>query len=357
MVAVGDDHSVQEERLVRCENGGSVACHIKCSQGNVYLQVNVIATACMSKHVKLMMTAIRFFLNADEEMAVDSDEEEEHALMVSTAKDAFNIHHKNVAASTKKVRKYKRALKTVKSNSKKDRRNGTVTFQALMLLHDPQGLAEKMFGRLKSSTDSFEVKMAMMNLISRLIGTHELLVLNFYPFLQRYLNPHQKDITSILAFMTQAVHALVPPDSLEPVVQTLANHFVTDRSSNEAMSIGLNTIREVCSRQPLTMSQGLLQDLVQYKTSKDKGIATGARSLISLFREVRPELLHKKDRGKKGQQNLDTVPMAYGAQVVNDKIDGLELLEQYEVGGAPGGLLIHDSRVMLQPSQLAWQRT
>lgn len=29
-----------------------------------------------------------------------------------------------------------------------------------------------------------------MDLISRLIGVHKLFVLNFYPYLQRYLQPH-----------------------------------------------------------------------------------------------------------------------------------------------------------------------
>ena len=297
--------------------------------------VNVVATAILSKHVKLCMTGIRFFLGVDQhaEEEADSDAEEDARLMQAVAKDAFNIHHKNTAASSKKVRKYKRALKTVKANEKKERTQGLSTSSALMLLHDPQGLAEKVFARLKASTDSFEVKLSMMNFISRLIGTHELLLLNFYPFLQRYLNPHQQEITAILAFMTQAVHNLVPPESLEPVVQTLANHFVNDRSSNEAMSIGINTIREVCSRQPLTMSQELLHDLSQYRTTKDKGVAIAARSLIGLFREIRPELLQKKDRGKKGQTNLDAKPMEYGAQVVNDEIDGLRLLREYEAKG------------------------
>jgi len=253
--------------------------------------------------------------------------------MVSVAKDAFNINHKNTAPSSKKVRKYKRALRTVKKNDSKERKQGLSTFSALMLLHDPQGLAEKLFGRLKASTDSFEVKMSMMNMISRLIGTHELLLLNFYPFLQRYLNPHQKDITAILAYLTQAVHNLVPPDALEPVLQTLANHFVSDRSSNEAMAIGINSIREISSRQPLTMSRELLHDLAQYRTNKDKGVAIATRSLIGLFREIRPELLQKKDRGKKGQTNLDVVPMAYGAKTVNEEIDGLSLLREYEALG------------------------
>jgi hypothetical protein len=40
----------------------------------------------------------------------------------------------------------------------------------------------------------------------------------------------------------------VDPDVLAPCVKTLANHFVTDRSSPEVMAVGLNAIREVCAR-------------------------------------------------------------------------------------------------------------
>ena len=48
-----------------------------------------------------------------------------------------------------------------------------------------------------------QVKMLMMNLISRVIATHELLVLNFYPFLQKYMQPHQPRVTCILAYAAQ----------------------------------------------------------------------------------------------------------------------------------------------------------
>lgn len=73
-----------------------------------------------------------------------------------------------------------------------------------------QSFAEKLFNKLKSSTDAFEVKLMIMDLTSRCIGTHELLVLNFYPFLQKYLSPHQKEIAKILAAVVQ-----VPTPTLE----------------------------------------------------------------------------------------------------------------------------------------------
>ena len=57
--------------------------------------------------------------------------------------------------------------------------------QALHLLHDPQTLCEKMFADMKKSKDRWEVQLLQMNLISRLVSIHELILLNFYPYLER----------------------------------------------------------------------------------------------------------------------------------------------------------------------------
>ena len=43
----------------------------------------------------------------------------------------------------------------------------------------------------------------MMAVTSRAIGVHRLLLLNFYPFLQKYIQPHQLDVTRILAILVQ----------------------------------------------------------------------------------------------------------------------------------------------------------
>ena len=64
------------------------------------------------------------------------------------------------------------------------------------------------------------------------------------------------------------------------------------------MAVGLNAIREICVRAPLAMTTDLLQDLVQYKTTKNKTVMMAARSLMQLYRNVDSSKLHKKDRGK-----------------------------------------------------------
>ena len=84
-----------------------------------------------------------------------------------------------------------------------------------------------------------------MNMISRLVGSHQLQLLSFYNLVQRYLNSHQREVTVILAYLVQASHELVPPDEMVPVIKTIANNFVADRCDEEVIAVGLNALREV----------------------------------------------------------------------------------------------------------------
>lgn len=115
------------------------------------------------------------------------------------------------------------------------------------------------------NNDRFEVKLMTLDVVSRLIGLHNLFLFNFYPYIQRFLQPHQRgeiitlckknflynfllyfnicfflfsEVIKLLQFVAQASHELVPPDVLEPVLKTLVNNFVTERNSADVMAIG-----------------------------------------------------------------------------------------------------------------------
>lgn len=78
-----------------------------------------------------------------------------------------------------------------------------------------QKFAEELFKRLNKSTgEIFEVRLAMMSVISRVTGVHKLLLLNFYPFLQRYMLPHQRDAPTLLAIMVQVSFTNCPSMSI-----------------------------------------------------------------------------------------------------------------------------------------------
>ncbi len=112
----------------------------------------------------------------------------------------------------------------------------------------------------------------------------------------------------------------------------IANEFISEASAAEVAAVGLNAIREICSRQPLAMNDSLLQDLVQYRKSKDKGVMMAAKGLLSLYRVVGAELLGRRDRGKDAAMGLRSGEMKLRkfGEVEDGGIEGLELLEKWK---------------------------
>jgi protein SDA1 len=191
-------------------------------------------------------------------------------------------------------------LKAIRKEKKKSNKSGqrVAHFSALNLIYDPQDFAEKLFKLVETTNEGFEIKLNILDVISRLIGVHSLFVMNFHSFLIRFLNPHQREVTKILWFAAISAHDLTPPDTVESVLMAIANNFITERNTSEVIAVGLNAIREICGRCPLAMNEDLLGDLVQYKTYKDKPVSYAAKSLIQIFRETNPQMLHRKLRGK-----------------------------------------------------------
>jgi len=129
-----------------------------------------------------------------------------------------------------------------------------------------------------------------------------------------------------------ATHDQVPPESLLPLVDKIRKEFVSEGSAAEVAAAGMNAIREVCARQPLAMNEDMLQDLVQFGKSKDKGVMMASKGLLSLYREAAPELLLKKDRGKTATMGIRSGELKqrkFGEQEEGG-IEGLELLEKWK---------------------------
>ena len=106
-------------------------------------------------------------------------------------------------------------------------------FLPIDMLYDPQTMAERLFSKLKKSNDRYEVKLYMLRMVSRLIGRHKLMILQFYPYVLRYLTSHQKDkIGEIFAMIVESCHELVPPEEIKPVIERIINNYVTEYCSN-----------------------------------------------------------------------------------------------------------------------------
>lgn len=293
--------------------------------------VEVMKEASLSENEKVIVGGVRFFLGGDKEREEMEDESSDEEVDVRQIKHQLGINKK----TRKKSRAAEKAMATHKKKERKKHQPHMLNFSALHLLHDPQGFAETLFARHLQNTKSklnLEQKLLVLQLVSRLVGLHKLHVLSLYSYFQKFLTPRQPSVTSFLASLAQASHDLVPPDVLEPLIQKIANEFVSEASAGEVATAGLNAIREVCARQPLAMNETLLQDLVMYKKSKDKGVMMASKGLLSLYRDVGAQMLKKRDRGKEAAMSLragEREQRRFGEEQTGG-IEGLELLEKWK---------------------------
>ncbi len=288
--------------------------------------------ASLAENEKVIIGGVRFFLGGDKEREeLEDDSSDDGGVDLGKLKHQMGINKK----TKKKAKVLERAVSTVKKKERKKNQPHMLNFSALHLLHDPQGFAETLFMKHLQNTKSklnLEHKLLVLQLVSRLVGLHKLTVISLYSYFIKYLTPRQPSVTSFLASLAQSTHSLVPPDVLEPLVQKIANEFVSEAAAAEVASAGLNAIREICVRQPLAMNDTLLQDLVMYRKSKDKGVVMAAKGLLSLYRDVGADLLKKRDRGKEAAIRIrsgERKEKRFGEEEVGE-IEGLELLEKWK---------------------------
>ena len=294
--------------------------------------VEIMKEACLADNEKVVLGGVRFFLGGDKEREEMEDESsDEEAVDIGRLKHQVGINKK----SKKSARAIETAVAAVKKKERKKKQPHSLNFSAFHLLHDPQGFAESLFSKHLQNTRSklnLERKLQVLQLVSRLVGLHKLTIIALYSYFIKYLTPRQPSVTSFLASLAQASHLLVPPDTLEPLIQKIANEFVSEATASEVASAGLNAIREICARQPLAMNDTLLQDLVMYRKSKDKGVMMAAKGLLSLYREAGAEMLKKRDRGKEAAMGLRSGQQKqrrFGEEEIGE-IEGIELLEKWK---------------------------
>ena len=295
--------------------------------------VNVIAEGCLHDNPKVVAAATKFFLILDYDWESDSDGDVD-------ASDE-EMEQKMIQGKYKGTKKMTKARihkvdKVIKQHKRKEKRKNKIKFSTdflpIDLIYDPQAFAEKVFNKLRKSTERYEVKLLMMRLISRMIGRHQLFIQPFYPHILRYLQSHEKDkIGEIFAMIIESCHELVPPEEIKPIIEKIISNFITEYCANQHITIGLNAIRELLLRMPLALDESQIEYLVAFRSFRNSSVVNAAKSLINYFRDVCPHLLPKKFRGrftKLDDDNRKEEVMVYGRQRINYNIDGIELLQK-----------------------------
>lgn len=130
----------------------------------------------------------------------------------------------------------------------------------------------------------------------------------------------------------ESCHEYVPPEEVKPITDKIIANFVTEYCNNQHITIGLNTIREILTRMPLAVDEAQIEYLVQFRTFRNASVVNAAKSLVNFFRDVCPNLLPKKFRGRftKIDDDNNKESLIYGKQKLNYDIDGLDLLRKAE---------------------------
>ncbi|KAF7457530.1 SDA1-domain-containing protein [Cryptosporidium felis] len=322
----------------------SLAIFIEVYRKNVWNNsqtVNIIANCCLgSTSSKVASTAARFLLGKSwsmEEFEEDLADEEEKKELAAEAAKAMKSALLGVSSTSrkKKLEKARQAMKRMEKKNKVETSSIVKSNQCIDLIHNPQEFAETVFQRVTRHSDPFEVRITLIGLVSRLIERHQLILVNYYSFLCRYISPNNKNVTNILAFLAQACHDLIPPQELAPTIKLLMDNFVNECCKPEIIVIGLNTIREICQRVPLVMDKDKLLDLANFRKMNNKGVSIAAKSLINLYREIMPTILHRSLLSRDAAMNIKDGPSdssaSYGYSKIDTTVSGVDLLAKYNM--------------------------
>ena len=325
--------------------------------------VHILASAAASPNSSVSSRALRFFLNIEDTMAHDKQKFEDEKWAGNQHVD-LHLHSKKTKhkkrviikqITNRKKAQHEREGLVISQREDKGVENSRKLFPAIELLNDPQGLCETILKRIKSSgsnTYKFEVKMLMLNFVTRVVGNHELILLPLYTLLQRYMGGHQRDVTAILAYSVQACHSYVPPEEVFGILKTIAHNFITERCSGEQMAVGINAARAICARVPSVLSgedndnvddegrekstswdvEAFVRDLAGYVKHRDRSVSIAGRGWVNFIREVYPSLLQGKDRGLVGAglHRSGERPLRYGEVKAASGVAGSDLLVAYE---------------------------
>ncbi|EZG77893.1 putative SDA1-like protein [Gregarina niphandrodes] len=280
---------------------------------------NTIANGVFDSCPKVVENAARFLLGDIKRLNVyhaenkqDQEVEPEEARR-KTAELIAGIsrelcHNNKTGKNLKKMEKMKEAAE--KEMSKLETKvdlNSTLPFVVLQHVYDPHLFALRVFTRATSksfttgdgriSRLSFRLKLQLLTICSRLIGTHGIYIPGFFTFCHPYLKPTQEKITGLMAIISQAVNKVTPPEELQQTTRLIANMFAIESCANEVITVGINSIREMCSRNTLAITSELLTDLITMgKESKNSSVRIAAKSLRNLYRQNNPSMLPRKDR-------------------------------------------------------------
>lgn len=90
-----------------------------------------------------------------------------------------------------------------------------------------------------------------------------------------------------------------------------------------AMTMGINVIRELAMKNSEILDEDMVHYISSYYEYKNRNVSTAAKGFINVVRDLNPELLERKYRGRNFTEGMVVVEKS---KKVVTGIDGVELL-------------------------------
>lgn len=281
--------------------------------------VNAIAQGCYHQDSKIAYATGKFFLSEYQEVEEESENNE-----INDLQHKYKLLGKG---QNKKTKKRKEKIKTlIKAVERKEKRQSkekeNKDFMPIDLLNDPTNLCDKIFNRIKNikNRKHFKLKIVLLRLIGRIAGRHKIVVNNFFNFCATLIRPRQEMLSTILASVVEAVHHMVSTVDIEPVLNELFYHFISESYSADIITIGVNTLREILERSHNCLNYSQYSSVADLKKFKNKSVSTAVRGFINMARDVNPDLMEDKVKDSN-----------YAFTKITDQIEGIDLLK-YHLG-------------------------
>ncbi|UKJ89148.1 hypothetical protein MACJ_002395 [Theileria orientalis] len=180
----------------------------------------------------------------------------------------------------------------------------THSLSHILDIYEPFKLVETLLDRCTKNHFQYQHKLVALKLAAVVINKHKLTVPNFYSYLSKYLHHKQPLVTRVLLVFVISVYSGLDSGLVEPLVRKIVDDFIAYDRSDDMITIGVNTIRELCNKLPEVLSEDTLNYLVEFKNYKSKNVSASVKSLINTYRKLDPKKLNKASRGKDANVQL-----------------------------------------------------
>jgi len=173
-------------------------------------------------------------------------------------------------------------------------------------IYSPSELADRIFGRLskevspETSADSvlnFQVKLAMCQLISRILWWNDMYKEGYIAYLLHDLEPPTLHSHSeIMACLAGSCNPHTQPSELIPAIEEIITKYILEcRSDHEMAIVGLNTLRQIFLRTKGSFWPQILSKLPKITKIKEKTVRKSLKTLLSTVRKYNPQLLGEEN--------------------------------------------------------------